>query len=387
LALFLGAIGKSAQFPFHAWLPDAMTGTTPVSALFHAATMVPAGLYLFIRMHPIFIDPEVRTLVGCIGGTTAIGAALCAAAQTNLKRVLAYSTLSQLGIMWMGCAAFALYGTLVHLFAHAVTKALLFLAAGGAILVADGEEEMSAICAHRSHNQWVRRSFFIGALALTGIPPFLPFFSKHLILEGEYGGTWFFLFSATLLASLLTGFYLARSYIETFHTPSPSSESPLPRSMQFPISLLVAGACVGGMLLLSPFLPALLSSLVQALPSGGEEHWFDWIGWFALIPALGMLGIGLSKLRHLPDDLASFLRRGFGYDQWIERGIVRPLQRAAHRVSALDEKLYPLQVTPLLSFLKQLLNKIPQLENGQVRVYASWMILGCAFFLIYILTL
>ena len=237
LLLFLGAAGKSAQFPLHVWLPDAMEGPTPVSALIHAATMVTAGVYLVARCTPLFaLVPEAQLTVACIGGFTALFAALIGLTQNDLKRVLAYSTLSQLGYMFLalGCAVaggtrglvvFAVVAAVFHLFTHAFFKALLFLAAGSVMHAMGNVIDMRRFAGLRKVLPATHWTFLAGALALAGFPGLAGFWSKDEILgathqagetSGRFGGVYYLLFLAAVVTAFLTAFYTFRAYFMTF---------------------------------------------------------------------------------------------------------------------------------------------------------------------------
>jgi NADH-quinone oxidoreductase subunit L len=234
--LFCGAAGKSAQFPLHVWLPDAMEGPTPVSALIHAATMVTAGVYLVARCTPLFVlSPDAQLLVACIGGFTALFAALIALTQNDLKRVLAYSTLSQLGYMFLalGCAlkaggtlvTIAVVAAMFHLFTHAFFKALLFLSAGSVMHAMGNVIDMRRFSGLRKVMPYTHWTFLCGAVALAGIPPFSGFWSKDEILASaleashasrEFGSIYLLLFISGLVTAALTAFYTFRAYFMTF---------------------------------------------------------------------------------------------------------------------------------------------------------------------------
>jgi NADH-quinone oxidoreductase subunit L len=234
LLLFCGAAGKSAQFPLHVWLPDAMEGPTPVSALIHAATMVTAGVYLVARCSPLFaLAPEAQVVVATLGTVTMLGAALIALTQNDLKRVLAYSTLSQLGYMFLalGCALnserlvmFAVGAAIFHLLTHAFFKALLFLSAGSVMHAMGNVIDMRRFSGLRKvlpHTHW---TFLCGALTLAGLPGLSGFWSKDEILDAAYqarnhpgnGSFYFVLFLAGMLTAFLTAFYTFRAYFMTF---------------------------------------------------------------------------------------------------------------------------------------------------------------------------
>lgn len=235
LLLFCGAIGKSAQFPLHVWLPDAMEGPTPASALIHAATMVTAGVYLVARCTPLFVlTPEAQLVVGVIGGVTALLAALIALTQTDLKRVLAYSTVSQLGFMFLGLGAglktqaiavFAVTAAIFHLFTHAFFKALLFLGAGSVMHSMGHVIDMRRFSGLRRVMPITHATFLCGAAALAGLIPFSGFWSKDQILESLemaanhselYGKVYQALFVSAIVTAGLTAFYTFRAYFKTF---------------------------------------------------------------------------------------------------------------------------------------------------------------------------
>jgi NADH-quinone oxidoreductase subunit L len=217
LLLFVGACGKSAQIPLHVWLPDAMEGPTPVSALIHAATMVTAGVYMVARLAPLYHQSATAlAVVAVIGATTALMAATIALVQTDIKRVLAYSTVSQLGYMFLACGVGAFGVGVFHLYTHAFFKALLFLGSGSVIHAMSGEQDMRKMGGLRTKIPVTFWTFLIGTLAIAGIPPLSGFFSKDAILHHalETGHTG--LFAVGLLTALLTAFYMARLLFMTF---------------------------------------------------------------------------------------------------------------------------------------------------------------------------
>src|SRR5438270_1433698 len=216
LLLMLGACGKSAQIPLYVWLPDAMEGPTPVSALIHAATMVTAGVYMVSRSHVIFERaPEALTLVAIVGVLTALFAATIGVAQTDIKKVLAYSTISQLGYMFLGCGVAAFSAGIFHLMTHAFFKGLLFLAAGSVIHALGGEQDMRRMGGLRQHIPWTFWTMTIATLAIAGIPPFAGFFSKDEILWRAYQASWVYWLIGVFTA-FLTSFYMFRLLFLTF---------------------------------------------------------------------------------------------------------------------------------------------------------------------------
>jgi NADH-quinone oxidoreductase subunit L len=218
--LLLGAFAKSAQIPLHTWLPDAMEGPTPVSALIHAATMVTAGVYLIARMHPLFERaPAAQDVGAVIGALTLLIAGTIALVQIDIKRVIAYSTMSQIGYMIMGVSIGAYAAGLFHLMTHAFFKALLFMAAGSLIGAMAGEQSLQRMGGFRRVLPFTYASFLIGGLALAGIPPFSGFFSKDeiLLVSGERGGWHWALYVAGYLGALLTAVYTFRMIFRAFH--------------------------------------------------------------------------------------------------------------------------------------------------------------------------
>ncbi|TCK05414.1 NADH-quinone oxidoreductase subunit L [Phorcysia thermohydrogeniphila] len=209
LLLLGGAVGKSAQFPLHTWLPDAMEGPTPISALIHAATMVAAGVFMVARCAPIYEASQVLTVVGVIGVITAFGAATIGLTQFDIKRVLAYSTLSQLGYMFAALGVGAYVYAMFHLFTHAFFKALLFLGSGSVIHAMGGEQDIRKMGGLYKYMKVTAVTFIVGALALSGIPPLAGFFSKDKIITSAFGeghlAFWFFLTAGTFLTSLYMG--------------------------------------------------------------------------------------------------------------------------------------------------------------------------------------
>lgn len=254
ICFFIGAMGKSAQFPFHVWLPDAMAGPTPVSALIHAATMVTAGLFLIARLNYIFaLVPQVGFWIVVIGSFTAFFAATIGIYQNDIKKVLAYSTVSQLGYMFVAMGAGAYVSGLFHLLTHAFFKALLFLGSGSVIHALDDEQDLRRMGGLKSHMKITWWTFLLGTLAITGVPPFSGFFSKDLILEKAY----FFhpvFFATGAVTAFLTAFYMFRLTFLAFTGKSRVNPKVHPHespwTMTFPLILLAVGAAFSGYLLI-----------------------------------------------------------------------------------------------------------------------------------------
>src|SRR4051794_25051863 len=254
--LFIGAMGKSAQIGLHVWLPDAMEGPTPVSALIHAATMVTAGVFLVARMSPLYeFAPFALGLVTFVGATTALFAATVACAQTDIKRVIAYSTCSQLGYMFTAAGVGVFQASIFHLITHAFFKALLFLSAGSVIHAMSDEQDMRKMGGLWRLVPWTCAVMWIGCLALAGIPPFAGYYSKDAIISATYAaGTamGYYGFFCTVAAAALTAFYSWRLLFMTFHGKSRADHHTLehvhesPWVMLMPLVILAAGAVGAG---------------------------------------------------------------------------------------------------------------------------------------------
>jgi NADH-quinone oxidoreductase subunit L len=261
LLLFLGATGKSAQIPLYIWLPDAMEGPTPVSALIHAATMVTAGVYMVARCHALFeLAPAALVTVAVIGAATALFAATIGLVQRDIKRVLAYSTVSQLGYMFLACGVGAYSAGIFHLATHAFFKALLFLGAGSVIHALSGEQDLRRMGGLRSRLPWTHGTMLIACLAIAGIPPFAGFFSKDAILAAAFAGPLRWLYYVGLLTAGLTAFYMFRLLYLTFYGESRVSEEAehhlheSPPAMVVPLAVLAVGSALVGLLGI-PILP------------------------------------------------------------------------------------------------------------------------------------
>ena len=298
LAIFIGAMGKSAQFPFHVWLPDAMAGPTPVSSLMHAATMVTAGVYLLGRMFPLFqtdgFATEVKSIIIVVGAITLFATGLIALVQDDIKKVLAYSTLSQLGYMTVAMGAGAYTAGLFHLFTHAFFKGLLFLCAGS-VIHAVHSNNMSDMGGLRKAMPWTFRTFVVGSLALAGIFPLAGFWSKDEILASvQYdasgaGGT---LASVVLVVAIagafVTAFYMARAVYLTFFGEYKGQAHPheSPRIMTYPLIGLGLGSIVAGFVNV-PGVFAGFEDWLAARPFAMGDHHFESLNF-------GLAGIGLA---------------------------------------------------------------------------------------------
>jgi len=265
LLLFVGAVGKSAQLPLYVWLPDAMAGPTPVSALIHAATMVTAGVYMVARCNPIFaLAPTALLVVAVVGGLTAVFSATIGLAQNDIKKVLAYSTVSQLGFMFLAAGAGAFAVAIFHVFTHAFFKACLFLGSGSVIHACGGEQDMRKMGGLKKHMPTTYWTFVVATLALAGIPPLAGFFSKDEILgkvfaagAGDlngYGWVYYALWGLGVCGAFLTAFYMFRLVHMTFHGEFRGTHEQAhhlhesPASMTWPLKILGVGSAVAGLI-------------------------------------------------------------------------------------------------------------------------------------------
>ncbi len=298
LCLLVGAVGKSAQLPLYTWLPDAMEGPTPVSALIHAATMVTAGVYMIVRNHAIFdLSPTAMTIVGVIGGLTALFAATIGLVQTDIKRVLAYSTVSQLGYMFLGCGIGAYTAAIFHLMTHAFFKALLFLSAGSVIHALSGEQDIRKMGGLSSKIPWTYRLFLIGTVAIAGIPPLAGFWSKDEILAHAFTHHHYLLYGMAAIGALLTSFYMFRLIYLTFygtsrmdhHTEEHVHESPM--VMVGPLMALGVLSILGGFLGFPPEHGWLHQFLAPVAGTGGEHDVST-----GLVLTLMMIATGIALL-------------------------------------------------------------------------------------------
>ena len=390
--IFIGGAGKSAMFPLHIWLPDAMEGPTPVSALIHAATMVVAGVFLVARFFPVYfnITPDVLHWIAYIGAFTAFFAAAIACTQTDIKRVLAYSTISQIGFMMVGLGVSGMgehhglgyMASMFHLFTHAMFKALLFLGAGS-VIHAVHSNEMSKMGGLRKYLPVTHITFLIACLAIAGIFPLSGFFSKDEILSAAYEFSPFIGFSMTFIAGL-TAFYMFRLYFGIFwgkkheadhgHTPHES-----PFAMLLPLSFLALVTIVGGWIPFGHFVTN------DGLPY--DIH-IDWtvagISLVVAIAAIALAAFMYRKENTLPDKLATQLSglykasyRKFYIDEvylFVTKKIIFNLIAAP--TAWMDKKLVGGSMDGLASVTQWTSAKIKGLQSGRVQFYALTILLG-----------
>ncbi len=384
ILIFIGAVGKSGQFPLHTWLPDAMEGPTPISALIHAATMVAAGVYLVARTYDIFqASSDALLVVAYIGGFTAIFAATIGVAQNDIKRILAYSTVSQLGYMMMALGIGVSYSSgMFHLFTHAFFKALLFLGAGSVIHAVHTQNihEMGGLARKMKITTW---TFAIGALALSGIPPFSGFWSKDAILAEAYDHNQL-LFWIGVVAAFFTAFYMSRLFFLVFMGKSRSDAEPheSPFSMTFPLIVLAVLAVVAG-LLQTPFNPWFGTWLT------GHEH-EESVHWTVILLSTlaGLLGILLGYLMYLkrtvPSDVISgklpwlytLLNRKYFIDEIYDTIIVKPLRGIGVVLNLIDDYIIDGMVRLATATVVGLGRVGSRLQNGQLQTYGLITLLG-----------
>ncbi len=413
LLLLMGAVGKSAQFPLHVWLPDAMEGPSPVSALIHAATMVTAGVYMVARCTPLFVlAPEAQLVVAGIGGFTALLAALIALTQNDLKRVLAYSTVSQLGYMFLALgsaagqpklAAFAAIAAIFHLFTHAFFKALLFLGAGSVMHAMGDVIDMRRFGGLRHvlrHTHW---TFLIGAAALAGVPLVSGFWSKDEVLASVYEGTHgpytgFFqlLLIGGLVTAGVTAFYTFRAYFMTFwgetRFPPEAGEHPheSPAVMLYPLMILAVFAALAGLIVGPTHLFAGHLEQAEFLKSE-ESHGLNWIVMgFSILAALAGIGLawrlyGKTRPESRTVQLTWWYQLSankFYLDEIYTAFVVKPVRAFAIVCRIVDQYIVD-GLVDLVGWMPALVGRLFRpVQNGLVQFYALAMLLGLTVFVI-----
>jgi len=396
LGLLGGALAKSAQLPLHTWLPDAMEGPTPVSALIHAATMVTAGVYLIVRCHTLFENAYViQDLAAGLGAATLLMAGLIALVQVDVKRVIAYSTMSQIGFMFVGAGLGAYPNAMFHLMTHAFFKALLFMAAGLAIHAIAGEQDIRQLAGIGKLMPFTKIIFLVGSLALVGIPPFSGFFSKDSILASALAQGWYgiLIFVAGLIGTFLTGIYAFRLYFIVF-TGEPSAFArehfhrhqgkEAPFSMLWPVGALTLLAAFGGLLQFAPewhplstWLDPVAPPLVE--PTSAQE----WLG-SALAILAGVSGMAVSwaiysaKRARAPKPVRLFEKK-FYWDELYDLIWYRPADLVARGLYAIVEKPLILGSLSAVSEGAGLGSReLGRAQNGLVRSYALALASGLA---------
>ncbi|MFN3467487.1 MAG: NADH-quinone oxidoreductase subunit L, partial [Candidatus Brocadiales bacterium] len=405
LLIFGGAVGKSAQVPLHTWLPDAMEAPTPVSALIHAATMVTAGVYLVARCYPIFqLSPTATYTVAVTGLITAVVSATIALVHNDIKRILAYSTVSQLGHMFLGLGVGAPTAAIFHLLTHAFAKALLFLGAGAVIHALHEEMDIRRMGALKGHIPSTFWTFLIGALAMAGIPGLAGFFSKDAILEATFTNGGMLLWLIMVVTAGFTAFYCFRLFFNTFlgekrwdpHVEEVHHPAPV---MTIPLMVLAGLAAVGGYMGVPHALGGadrISSFLAPVFPpahhtDGGETSRALEIILMAVSSIAALGGISLAYLfyvvpggRETPGRLQQtlsgvydFLSNGWYFDKVYQAVFVEPFMKAASFFwQAVDTSVIDMAVRGLAALILVGGGIMPGLQVGLVRWYALFMVAG-----------
>jgi NADH-quinone oxidoreductase subunit L len=418
LLLFAGAVGKSAQLPLYVWLPDAMEGPTPVSALIHAATMVTAGVYMVARMSPLFSRAPVAMLVvAIVGAVTAFYSVTIGLVQTDIKKVLAYSTVSQLGYMFLACGVGAYASGIFHLMTHAFFKGLLFLAAGSVIHAMGGEQDMMKMGGLRKKIPVTHWTMFVATLAIAGIPGFAGFFSKDAILEAAKDGPHanFILWLLGVAGAGLTSFYMFRLVFLTFFGAPRYDEHKVhvhesPKNMTIPLMFLAffsifggwfaAPKLVGGVDYFEKFLSPVFASsaggdLARAPAEAAATPAMDLVhaltGWPVIVAILGLLVAWWFYIKNpeVPKRLAKnvhalylLLLNKYYVDEIYAALIVRPLLWISTNVlwHVVDEGLIDGTVNGTATVARESGSQARKLQSGNTRSYAAWVIMGAVAF-------
>jgi NADH-quinone oxidoreductase subunit L len=433
ILLMVGACGKSAQIPLYVWLPDAMEGPTPVSALIHAATMVTAGVYMVSRSHMIFERaPEALMVVAVIGTLTALFAATIGIVQTDIKKVLAYSTVSQLGYMFMACGVGAFSAGIFHLMTHAFFKGLLFLAAGSVIHAVGGEQDMRKMGGLRSYIPWTFLTMGIATLAIAGIPPFAGFWSKDEILWKAFSsehGSWVF-WLVGVITAFITSFYMFRLLFMTFfgdyhgahvdehghgthghghdghghdtHGHDEPHESPM--VMLVPLMILAVLSVIGGLVgigdrfehFLEPVFGSGASEAVGEAAGRGKEFLLMGISVAVALAGLILAWVLYVSKPYLPqkiaDSLGSFYEavlHKYYVDELYAKLFVKPLINGSTSIlwQGVDRKVIDDTVNNAAEGARHVSDEVRQMQSGNLRSYAGWIAAGAAAVIAYMVWL
>ena len=394
LLLFVGATGKSAQIPLYVWLPDAMAGPTPVSALIHAATMVTAGVYMVARFSFIYVQfPIAGSVVAWVGILTALLAAIFGMFQKDIKKILAYSTVSQLGYMFAAVGVTAYSAGIFHVFTHAFFKALLFLGAGSVIYALHHQQDIWQMGGLKDKLPKTYWTMLIGALALSGVPPFSGFFSKDEILfsalANGHTGIWFI----GVLVAGMTAYYTFRMIFVVFHGQPRDKEAfdhahEPPAVMTVPLIILAAGAAFAGVLNLPAIFGGSLNVSHWLAPSLIEHHPHVsvWLEIMAMLASIGVVACGIyiayKKFAHGAEEpvFTGFAKVGyhkFYVDEIYHAVIVKPYKGFGSLISRFLEPRVTDSGVKLSAWLYQKAGKaFKALQVGYVRIYALYMIIG-----------
>ncbi|MBV9888888.1 MAG: NADH-quinone oxidoreductase subunit L [Acidobacteria bacterium] len=408
LLLFVGATGKSAQLPLYVWLPDAMEGPTPVSALIHAATMVTAGVYVVARSHVLYLhSPSAMVIVAIVGCATALFAATIGLVQTDIKKVLAYSTVSQLGYMFLGCGVGAFSAGIFHLMTHAFFKALLFLAAGSVIHAMGGEQDMLKMGGLSKKIKWTYITMLTATLAIAGFPPLAGFFSKDSILLSAYqsdnGGK--ILYGVGLFTALLTSFYMFRLIFLTFFGKQRYDEHHVhvhesPNNMLVPLMILAVLSLVGGWLAAPAFWggtdyftkflePVFAGGATEAATAEAAAHALEIpLAIVAVITATIGLGVAYWLYLSKPEKPAEFAKSMKGayntllnkyyVDELYAAAVVKPLLWLSTHVlwQTVDVQMIDGAVNGIAHGASEVGDGVRQAQSGNTRSYAVWVVIG-----------
>jgi NADH-quinone oxidoreductase subunit L len=402
LGLLGGAVAKSAQIPLHTWLPDAMEGPTPVSALIHAATMVTAGVYLIARTHVLFeLAPDIQHLAGILGAITILVAGLIALVQTDIKRVIAYSTMSQIGYMFVAVGLGAYGAGLFHLMTHAFFKALLFMAAGIVIHALSDEQDIRRMGGLARRLPFTYRAFLVGALALAAVPPFAGFFSKDSILgsAANAGTLGWALWGVAAFGAFLTALYTFRLLFIIFwgelsafareHLHVPGFECGL--AMAWPVGVLTVLATIGGFIQV-PWGWTLVDDWLDPVAESAEEATgITFTFSVVATTALALAGIALAwriwaRADPLPERLrrrypwaARTLEEKFYFDAAYDRAFYEPSARgAALALQYVEEPVFLRSLGELGRGVRSLSERLSAVQTGSVRSYALALGAGAA---------
>ena len=404
LLLFCGAIGKSAQIPLHVWLPDAMEGPTPVSALIHAATMVTAGVFMVARCNPLFnLSVTAMNTVAVVGGVTAIFAATIALVQNDIKRVIAYSTVSQLGYMFLALGVGAYSAGIFHLYTHAYFKALLFLASGSVIHALNDEQNMQNMGGLKKYMPITYWVFILATLSITGIPFFAGFFSKDEILWRAYlaGDLGKFLWFLGALAALLTAFYSWRLIHLTFHGKFRGTDDQKhhlhesPKVITVPLMLLAVGAVFAGYVgippifmehgdLIGEFLAPVLGH-AKGHGTHAEEYFVMGVSVFVAFAGLIIAYIMYIKKRELPQKLGAafqpiykLLFNKYYVDEFYSKTIVNPVLKASDKIISgfFDRWLIEGIVNGVPALVNSFSQRLRKIQTGIISTYGLFMAFG-----------
>jgi NADH-quinone oxidoreductase subunit L len=393
LLLFVGAMGKSAQIPLYVWLPDAMAGPTPVSALIHAATMVTAGVYMVARFAPLYnLIPDIGLFIATIGAASALLAALFASYQNDIKKILAYSTMSQLGYMFIAVGLGAYSNGIFHLFGHAFFKALLFMGAGAVIVALHHEQNIFKMGALHTKMKGVSIMMFIATLAISGIPIFTGFFSKDAILSHAYASGHTLIWGVGVASAFLTAYYMFRLYFVVFLAPSNTTHTPqkLPTSMIWPLGILALGSAFLGFFNLPEaygggdwFSHLLHLPDTQVPLTHAHEYWLDGFN-----VAIAILGIYVAYRRFVRPARApqapvylfawqKLLANTLHIDTLYDYLIVQPLRGLSRFFErAVDNTLIDGAIQAAVRTYLLFADRFAWLQNGLMRWYALYILLG-----------